>query len=136
MLRASDAVSNQRTLGMTFFSNCTLSTADLIRFSTFAGKADAMMRLATTFSADVRKLVNERYVNTGLEDNITDLVDLMYSTDFWHRCLLHSSAIATHWDASMLSYLFGIIDDIRMNTVVSGIVQVNASPGRRDCVTF
>jgi hypothetical protein len=125
LLRASDAISNQRALGVAFFVNCSTSTFDLVRFSIFAGQAEAMMKLASSFDADVRMLINELYTQSGLEQNVTGLVSIIYAPDFPSQCLALPHTVTRQWESTMEFYIQHVVDNIRANYVITNIVQVN-----------
>lgn len=162
MLRASNALSNQRSIGAAFYENCNVSSVDLARFAQFQGGSDALMQLAVNFDPQVATLMRQRTANADLVANITALSSVLYDSNFvsactqtdarqrdqpvcairpgaalsnwmpwsgrrWNdmaSCSQQRDQLTNTWSAVMQNYIMNIVDDIRTNTVVSGIVQV------------
>jgi hypothetical protein len=83
-----------------------------------------MMKLAASFDADVRMLINELYTQSGMEQNVTGLVGIVYSSDFPQQCAALPHAMTRQWESMMEFYIQHVVDNIRANYVISNIVEV------------
>lgn len=128
LLRASDAISNQRALGVIFWINCTATVLDMIRFSTFAGRSDSLLHLASSFDTSVTTYFRELYDSTPLQRNVTMLMAIVGSAAFPSICTNFTqgrrNAMKVQWKDEIQTYLIEVIDNVRNNYVISGIVQV------------
>ena len=128
LLRASDAMSNQRALGIVFLVNCSVSSSDLVRFSTFVGRANGLIQLSTSFDKDVAAQFQETHNRTALQQYVCNMTSFIASSDFPRLCRGLTGAerteMTTQWKDQFQTYLSQVVDDIRIKHVITGIVQV------------
>jgi len=130
LLRASDALSNQRALGIVFLANCSVTNSDLARFSTFVGRASGLLQLSISFEHNIALLFQTSCNGNGsvLQQYVANMTSYIVSPDFPRLChnttRAQLTAMTIQWKDSFQTYITQVIDDIRINYVIAGIVKV------------
>lgn len=128
LLRASNAISNQRALGVVFFVNCTASNTDLIYYTNYVGQAETLLDLAISFDSSVDEWLTTLYYGTVLNQNISAMTSLVTSENFSTTCRHWSddekAFMTKMWKEDLQTYLSDVIDEIRTEHVIKNLVQV------------
>jgi hypothetical protein len=127
LVRASDALSQQRSLGVVFLSTCHVSHYDLSRFFNFDGSFNGLITYAITYDPQVGSMITELFTGTPADDNITMLINSITSESFEEICAnLGDTARAnaiTIWRNDVEYYIHDVIDHIR-SIVIALVIQV------------
>jgi len=127
MLLATDALSIERTLGSYMLSACDVSKSQLTRFAYLQGSADLLLKFAKTYDAYAGKLLNERIVHTWLQQNVSELRDMILDDNFVEMCQnltdLRRKELTLKWADDVQLYILNL-DELRGSFVLPSILQV------------
>jgi len=127
MLLATDALSIERTLGSYMLSACDVSKSQLTRFAYLQGSADLLLKFAKTYDAYAGKLLNQRIVHTWLQQNVTELRDMILDDNFVEMCQnltdVRRKNLTLKWADDVQLYILNL-DELRGSFVLPSILQV------------
>jgi len=127
MLLATDAFSTERTLGSYMLSSCDLSKSEIAGFAYLQGSAELLMKFATTYDANVRRLLNERFLDNWLQRNLTALRKMILDEGFSETCNnmtdVQRTELIVEWAYDIQLYILSV-DKLRGNRVLPSILRV------------